>query len=707
MAKIIVLFISILCAFDAYSQYKINETFETAVYPPNGWTENDSYDIISRSTSASGFGFGTGSIKADFFNVISGASVLNTPVFNTLTSSDTLSFDYAYAPYTGFSPDSLLIKISTDNGATFSITLASYRLLDIATGPATDFEFTPGASQWATLKFELPSAVTGNNSQLQFYFSSSYGNNLFIDNVTLGNTPSADVQALSVENSGVQYFSSSNITPCGKFRNNGTTAATFNVTRIISPGKYSSTKTISNLAAGSISTTLFDSWSFSPGTPYSIRDSVYMPGDGDASNDTLSGAFTPNSAKTILIYWNDGASKDSVESHLNSSGYGSYYDVLSMSDYAGSLLAWRTVFALFSTGVSWNDAIRDSLKSFLDNSISSEQKTLALFGNDIAYANDPVVNASATAQDTIFLRQYLKAQYIGDNWITSLAAAGATIKGINNFALVSSSVVTDASPDFVKPVNSGTSVLVPFSEDGSGDTASAVIYDGANYNVLFGTNLYSKFSTNTNILFNTISQWVLDSQGVLPVELTSFNADVKNNDIVLKWSTAIEVNNSGFDIERKHKNSAWAKLGFVQGSGTTNSPHQYFYNDRLNNAGTYSYRLKQIDFNGNFKYYNLSSEITIGTPKRFALKQNYPNPFNPTTNIEYELPDDSKVNINVYDITGRLAATLVNEVQSAGYYKVQFDAGKLNLASGVYIYQLSTESASLKNVKSLKMLLIK
>lgn len=707
MAKIIVLFISILCAFDAYSQYKINETFETAVYPPTGWTENDSYDIISRSTSASGFGFGTGCIKADFFTVNSGTSVLNTNIFNTLTSNDTLSFDYAYAPYTGFSPDSLLIKISTDNGATFSITLVSYRLLDIATGPATDFEFVPGASQWATLKFELPSAVTGNNSQLQFYFSSSYGNNLFIDNVTLGNTPSADVQALSIENSGIQYFSSTNITPYGKFRNNGTAPATFNVTRKISPGGYSSTKTVSNLSAGSISITHFDSWSFSPGTPYSIRDSVYMTGDGDASNDTLSGTVTPNSAKTILVYWNDGASKDSVESHLNSSGYGSYYDVLSMSDYAGSLLAWRTVFALFSTGVSWNDAIRDSLKSFLDNSISSEQKTLALFGNDIAYANDPVVNASATAQDTTFLRQYLKAQYIGDNWITSLAASGATIKGINNFALVSSSVVTDASPDFVKPVNSGTSVLVPFSEDGSGDTATAVIFDGASYNVLFGTNVYSKFSTNTDILFNTISQWVLDSQGVLPVELTSFNADVKNNDITLMWSTAAELNNSGFDIERKQENSNWSKIGFVQGSGTTNSPHLYFYNDRLMNAGNYSYRLKQIDYNGNFKYYSLSSQVIIGAPKKFALKQNYPNPFNPTTNIEYELPDDSKVNINVYDITGRLAATLVNEIQAAGYYKVQFDAGKLNLASGVYIYQIVSEGASLKNVKSLKMLLVK
>lgn len=706
MVRIFIL-ISILFAFDAYSQYKINETFETAVYPPTGWTENDSYDIISRSTSASGFGFGTGSIKADFFNVISGTSALNLPVFNTLTDNDTLSFDYAYAPYTGFSPDSLIIKISIDNGATFPITLSAYRLLDIATASATDFEFIPGASQWATIKLKLPVSVNGNNTKIQFNFSSSFGNNFFIDNVTLGNTPAADVQALSIENTGTQYYSSSNISPYGKYRNNGTTPATFNVTRVISPGGYSSTKTVTGLAAGSVSTTVFDAFSFSPGTPYSIRDSVYMSGDGDASNDTLSGTFTPNTAKTILVYWNDGPSKDSVISHLNSSGFGTYYDALSMSEYAGSLLAWRTVFVLFGTGVSWNDAIRDSLKSFLDNSISSEQKTLALFGNDIAYSNDPIVNGSASAGDTTFLRQYLRAQYIGDNWLTSIAGAGSTLKGINSFIPVTSSVIIDASPDFIKPVNSGVAAFVPLTEDGTGDTAVTVTYDGPNYNMLFSTNLYSKFSTNTNAVFNTISQWVLDTGGVLPVELASFNASVTNRNVALNWSTSLEINNSGFDIERKSAATDWNKIGFVQGNGTSNSPNNYSYSDALGNAGNYNYRLKQIDYNGNYRYYNLSSEVIIGTPKNFTLKQNYPNPFNPVTNIEYELPSDSKVSINVYDITGRLAATLVNEIQTAGYYKIAFDAGKLNLASGIYIYRLVSESQSSRNVKSLKMLLIK
>ncbi len=707
MTKIFI-FLSILFAFgEAYSQLKINETFETATYPPTGWTETDASDIISRSSGISGFGFGSGSVKADFFNVISGTAVLNTPVFANLTGNDTLVFDYAYAPYTTIEPDSLLIKISTDNGATFSITLAAYQLNNIATAPGTDFEFSPSATQWATIKLKLNSAVTGNNSQIQFYFTSGYGNNLYLDNITLGNSLTADVQALSLENSGMMYFNSSNITPYGRYRNNGTSPATFNVTRTISPGGYSSTKTITGLAAGAISFAYFDPFSFSAGTPYTIKDSVYMAGDSNPANDTLSHSFTPNVAKTILIYYNDAASKDSLVTHLNASAYATYYDVLSMGTYGGSLQPWRSVIVLFGAGVTWNDALRDSMKIFLDNSLSTQKRTLAVFGNDIAYSNDPKVNASASAKDTTFLRQYLRAEYLGDNWLTSIPLASATLKGVNNFSAVTSTMVTDASPDFLKPVNSGIAGFVPFNEDGNKDTAAAVLFAGTDYNMLFCTNLYSKFSTNTNIVFDVIAQWVIDSNGVLPVELQSLTSEIDNNNVTLKWITSSENNNSGFDIERKSGNNNWQRVSFVQGNGTSNTVHSYSYRDKLINTGIYNYRLKQIDYNGNYKYYNLNSDVNIGAPKKFVLKQNYPNPFNPTTNIEYELPNDSKVTINVYDVTGRLAATLVNEIQSAGYYKTQFDAGKLNLASGLYIYQIVSESASIKNVKSMKMMLIK
>jgi hypothetical protein len=71
----------------------------------------------------------------------------------------------------------------------------------------------------------------------------------------------------------------------------------------------------------------------------------------------------------------------------------------------------------------------------------------------------------------------------------------------------------------------------------------------------------------------------------------------------------------------------------------------------------------------------------------FALSQNYPNPFNPSTIISYQIPQNSHVTLKVYNILGKEVATLVNENQVAGQYNFNFRA--VNLASGVYIYQIT------------------
>jgi len=73
-------------------------------------------------------------------------------------------------------------------------------------------------------------------------------------------------------------------------------------------------------------------------------------------------------------------------------------------------------------------------------------------------------------------------------------------------------------------------------------------------------------------------------------------------------------------------------------------------------------------------------------PKEFKLEQNYPNPFNPMTTIQYQLPQDAKVTLKVYDILGSEVATLVNEQKEAGYYEVEFSAS--SFASGIYVYRL-------------------
>lgn len=180
----------------------------------------------------------------------------------------------------------------------------------------------------------------------------------------------------------------------------------------------------------------------------------------------------------------------------------------------------------------------------------------------------------------------------------------------------------------------------------------------------------------------------MESNLFLPIELSSFQSAVNRNTVTLNWSTSTETNNSGFDIERKLMASdEWEKISNVAGSGTTEEQRSYTFSESVK-TGKYNYRLKQIDYNGTFKYYDLSNEVDVGIPDKFNLSQNYPNPFNPTTKIDYDIPVDGKVNIVVYDISGRELLVLVNEVKTAGYYTLHFNSS--NLASGMYFYRISS-----------------
>ncbi len=209
----------------------------------------------------------------------------------------------------------------------------------------------------------------------------------------------------------------------------------------------------------------------------------------------------------------------------------------------------------------------------------------------------------------------------------------------------------------------------------------------------------------STITFDSFSEFTIGTSSngnPLPVELNSFSATVSNSmEVTLSWKTITEVNNYGFNIEKKLANSSqWHDIGFVVGHGNSNSPKVYSFIDESVSPGNYFYRLKQVDNDGKFTYSKQIQMEVNSLPKEFALFQNFPNPFNPVTKIKYAIPVDGLVNISVFNMLGQKVKQIINTNIKAGTYEVNFDGSKLS--SGTYFYRL--ESGTFSQTKKLLLL---
>jgi len=217
-----------------------------------------------------------------------------------------------------------------------------------------------------------------------------------------------------------------------------------------------------------------------------------------------------------------------------------------------------------------------------------------------------------------------------------------------------------------------------------------------------GLSSFSQFGIGSNLSDNMFT-------GLLPVKLTSFTSSITTRNVTLNWTTSNEQNNSGFEVQRiktDEQSEIYYNIGFVKGNGNKLTTTNYSFEDKKLNSGKYKYRLKQMDFNGNFKYYNLDNIIEVGTPDKFSLSQNYPNPFNPITKIDFELPFDSRVRIVVYDMLGREVKILVSgELKQAGYYTVELNV--INLSSGIYFYRMIANGQGKDFIFTKKMSVVK
>jgi hypothetical protein len=220
-----------------------------------------------------------------------------------------------------------------------------------------------------------------------------------------------------------------------------------------------------------------------------------------------------------------------------------------------------------------------------------------------------------------------------------------------------------------------------------------------------------------------IANTIIATNPTLSTVLKSFISTVKGSSVILKWTTSSEVNNHGFDIERSVNQTVWTRLGFVAGSGTTNSLRNYTFTDNsITTSGTYYYRLKQINNDGTYQYFNKAggdfvrvrglrkidsnqsgsdAEVESSSATEFLLNQNYPNPFNPSTVIAYSIPQSTNVMMVVYNSIGQNVKVLENGFKNAGNYTVSFNASEL--PSGVYFYRI--EAGQYTQIR--KMMLLK
>jgi V8-like Glu-specific endopeptidase len=253
--------------------------------------------------------------------------------------------------------------------------------------------------------------------------------------------------------------------------------------------------------------------------------------------------------------------------------------------------------------------------------------------------------------------------------------------------------------------SSGTTMR--YRTDTMGGNSGSPVIDALN-NVCVGVHTHggctSSGGNNSGTSLFHAAFWAAVDQGIIPVELSLFSATVADGNVELRWITATETNNSGFEILKASSVNApsqdWQKVSFVEGFGTSTEPQAYTFTDRNVATGIYFYKLKQVDFDGSF-YYSKVIEVSVPAPNAFILEQNYPNPFNPVTTIKFSIPVETDVKLNVYNSLGQEVSLILNSRLKEGYHEVQFDA--TSLTSGIYFYRLDAD----KFVEVKKMIILK
>ncbi|MCZ2143457.1 MAG: choice-of-anchor J domain-containing protein [Ignavibacteriales bacterium] len=655
---------------------KFSQGFEDVTFPPAGWAVHQldgGANIWLRYTSAPIFGTATASVRWESAS-LRNDDWLVTPSF-TVDAADKLFFygvgGSAYA-------DSVSIWVSTTGGVP-------------PTGYTRIGAFRPMPAPGQMFQLSL-AAYAGQTVYLAFRYNEMDQLRLYLDSVYVETGVPNDVGTVSHNVSGAVAANVA-MTPTATVKNFGGAAQSFPVTMTINPGGYTSTKQVTNLAPDQTTQVTFDTWTPVSGS-YTAKAFTQLAGDANPANDTI----TRTAFVESFLYSNGpfvtnpgggfgGADLSALQtSNLNVWGFGAQS---SASNWVAD-----------NFEVPYNNEW--TLQGFKFYSYQTGSTTTPTYNSAkvVVYNGRPDLPTSTIVWGDETTERYMAAEWTGayrasdntptnaDRPVMAVSANANPVLPAGNYWVMYTLGGTLASGPWVIPI----SILGTYE---TGDAYQRTTAGWAPLRDSAGGPGYGQ-----GLPFQ-----VLGTSQVIPVELSSFMANVMKNDITLNWTTATETNNMGFEVERKLNEGAFTKIGFVNGNGTTTEGKEYSYTDQGLASGKYTYRLRQVDFDGTSEYSN-EVEAVIDIPTEYALAQNFPNPFNPSTTIEFSLKADARVTLKLYNALGQEVKTILGDNYAMGNYKIDFNASGLN--SGVYFYTIEASGVDgSKFTATKKMILMK
>jgi hypothetical protein len=332
------------------------------------------------------------------------------------------------------------------------------------------------------------------------------------------------------------------------------------------------------------------------------------------------------------------------------------------------------------------------------------------FSFDIWARNDSTGTTFFVGISSFFLNY--NATALANPALTNINPKYTGVAGVDNYDPMTVGIVNSKLAVTIRWTGNATgggAALVTSAPDTNGEricTVNLQITNPSQTSQLSWDSVNSAVLTTSTLSVN--QTFIGSDNGPLPVQLARFTGRVTaQGHIRLDWRTLTETNNYGFYVQKSLNQSTYRTVSeLIPGHGTTTEPHDYNWTDVNPEAGRWWYRLKQVDLDGmeHFSEAILPTGATsVGErplPKEFGLSQNFPNPFNPSTQIEFGVPTQSHVKIEVFNLLGQRLVTLVDNVLQPGYHVATFDGAAIS--SGLYFYRMTAEG----NVRFLKKMIL-